>query len=189
MEDLLGPGSVQDYLLDRWGDPTRTAKFEVQGLSIEVWKWAAEATGEGVDIYVTVGASEASPHSVGEHSHRAEFMLGLRPGPDAVASPFAALGLYGQRNGVNVTGGDTVPSDGPLWPGTEMMAFLVLDQEEVLPPIQLVDGCHVHFLQAIPLHESELVFKRSQGMEALMGWWESKQMPFWESVREPEVPK
>ncbi|GAB2733222.1 suppressor of fused domain protein [Arthrobacter bambusae] len=189
MEDLLQRGSIQDYLLARWGNPTRTAAFEVQRLSIEIWKWAAEATGEGIDIYVTVGASDATPEDVGEPRYRAEFMLGLHPGPDAVASSFAALGLYGRRNAVTVTSGDSVPSDGPLWPGTDMMAFLILDQEEVLPPVQLPDGSHVHFLQAIPLHESELAFKRSQGAEALMNWWERKQVPFWESGRGPETPK
>ncbi|MEZ2391171.1 suppressor of fused domain protein [bacterium RCC_150] len=188
MEDLLRPRSIQDYLLARWSHPTRTAEFEGHGLSIEIWKWAAEATGEGVDIYVTVGASDAAPEDVGAPRHRAEFMLGLHPGPDDVAGSFAALGLYVRRNAVTVTSGDTVPSDSPLWPGTDMMAFLVLDQEEVLPPVQLADGSHVHFLQAIPLHESELAFKRSRGAEALMNWWEHKQMPFWESGRGPEIP-
>ena len=93
-------------------------------------------------------------------SQRAEFLLGLRPGQDAVASPFAALGLYGRRTGVIVAGGHTVPSDGPLWPGLEMIAFQVRDQVAVIPKVQLWDGSHVHFLQAIPLHESELLSHR-----------------------------
>jgi hypothetical protein len=188
MADFLQRGSIKDYLSARWGDPTKTAEFEVQGLSIEIWKWAAEATGEGVDIYVTVGASDAVLEDVGEPRHGAEFMLGLNPGPDAVASSFAALGLYGRRNAVTVTSGDSVPSDGPLWPGTDMMAFLVLDQDEVLPPVQLPDRSHVHFLQAIPLYESELAFKRNQGAEALMNWWEHRHVSFWESGRGAEIP-
>ncbi|MCT9870840.1 suppressor of fused domain protein [Paenarthrobacter aurescens] len=180
--------SIQDYLLARWGEPTRRAEFEVQGLSVEIWKWAAEVTGEGVDIYVTLGAKTGHSGGASKAGHRTEFLLGLLPGQDAVASPFAALGLYGQRNGVAVMSGDTVPSAGPLWPGTEMMAFLILDQEEIIPKVQLSDGTHVHFLQAIPMHESELAFRRSRGVDALMGWWENNQVPFWESVRGPSVP-
>ena len=80
-------------------------------------------------------------------SQRAEFLLGLRPGPDAVASPFAARGLYGRRTGVIVAGGHTVPSDGPLWPGLEMIAFQVRDQVAVIPKVQLWDGSHVHFFK------------------------------------------
>lgn len=180
--------TIQAYLLSRWGEPTRKAEFEIHGLFIEIWKWAAEATGEGVDIYVTMGAGDGVSEGAGGARSRAEFLLGLHPGPDAVASSFAALGLYGQRHGLTVTSGDTVPSEGPLWPGTDMMAFLILEQEEILPRFQLPDGSHVHFLQAIPLHESELAFKRSRGATALMNWWESKQMPFWDSHRGPEVP-
>ncbi|MGJ3192249.1 suppressor of fused domain protein [Paenarthrobacter sp. FR1] len=180
--------STQTYLLSRWGKPTRTAEFEGQGLSIEILKWDAEATGEGVDIYVTLGSGGGPLEDATTAKHRSEFLLGLHPGQDDVVSSFAALGLYERKNGAILKNGDTVPSDGPLWPGTEMMAFLILEQEAIIPKLQLPDGSHVHFLQAIPLHESELVFKRSHGAEALMGWWESNMVPFWDSGRGPAVP-
>ncbi|WP_314324291.1 suppressor of fused domain protein [Paenarthrobacter ilicis] len=181
--------SVGSYLLARWGEPTGRIRYEVDGLSIQVWKWNAEATGEGVDTYVTVGAVSGPSSEPGRVTHRAEFLLGLRPGQDAVASPFAALALYGRRNGVLVADGHTIPSDGPLWPGTEMMAFLVRNQETVIPSVQLSDGSHVHFLQAIPLYECELLYKRRHGMDALMGHWEERLVPFWDSEREPDVPE
>ncbi|MFC8039448.1 suppressor of fused domain protein [Paenarthrobacter sp. NPDC057355] len=182
--------SVGAYLLSRWDEPAERIRFEVEGLSIQVWKWDAATTGEGVDVYVTVGAAAgASSHSPGTVDHRAEFLLGLRPGQDAVASPFAALGLYGHRNGVTIADGHTVPSDGPLWPGTEMMAFLLREQEAIIPTVQLSDGSHVHFLQAMPLHESELLYKRRHGMDALMAHWKERRVPFWDSERGPDAPR
>lgn len=181
--------SVGVYLLSRWGDPAGRIRFDLEGLSIQVWKWDDAATGEGVDVYVTIGAAMGAPgNSPGAVGHRAEFLLGLRPGQDAVASAFAALGLYGRRSGVILGDGHTVPSDGPLWPGTEMMAFLVREQEAIIPTVQLSDGSHVHFLQALPLHESELLYKRRHGMDALMAHWEKRLVPFWDSERGPDAP-
>lgn len=180
--------SVEEHLLSRWGDPTRKANFEGEGFSIQVWKWDAAVTGEGVDIYATVGAASGPVGDPGTVEHRAEFLLGLRPGQDAVARSFAALALYGGRNGVTVADGHTVPSDGPLWPGTEMMAFLIREQEAIIPTVQLSDGSHVHFLQAVPLHESELLYKRRHGMDALMAHWKERLVPFWDSERGPDTP-
>jgi|GEM_PF-1281454 len=181
--------SVGTYLLSRWGDPVGRIKFDIERLSIQVWKWDAAVTGEGVDIYVTISAANTAPYNgPAAADHRTEFLLGLRPGQDAVASPFAALGLYGRRNGVILGDGHTVPSDGPLWPGTEMMAFLIRQQEAVIPTVQLSDGTHVRFLQALPLHESELLYKRQHGMDALMAHWEQRLVPFWDSERGPDAP-
>jgi len=176
------------HLLSRWGEPARRATFEGQDLSIEILKWDAEATGEGVDIYVTVGSGIGNLKNENTAKHRTEFLLGLHPAQDAVVGSLASLGIYELKVGATIKSGDTVPSDGPLWPGTEMMAFLILEQEEIIPKSQLSDGSHVHFLQAIPLHESELIFKRSYGVEALMGWWEDNMVPFWDPNRGPAVP-
>jgi Suppressor of fused protein (SUFU) len=153
---------------------------------MEIYKWDAAANGEGVDLYATLGTSaEDMPGT--ELGHRVEYFVGLQPGRDDVASPLAALGLFARREGETVDHGHTVPAGGPLWPGTEMRAFLILRQiGEILPALTLADGVHVEFLQAVPIFDSELRFKSSHGADALLKRWESARTPFWDPRREAE---
>jgi hypothetical protein len=50
--------AVEAYYLDKWGAPARKAEFGRGGRSVEVYKWDAAATSEGVTVYTTVGASQ-----------------------------------------------------------------------------------------------------------------------------------
>jgi hypothetical protein len=117
--------SVRDLYVARWGPPSRNARFEVDGLEVEVFKWNAEVNPEGVNLYATIGAS-VGPMSGRDPNHRVEFFVGLLPAKDEIASPLAALALYPTREGVALDHGHTVSADGPLWPGTDMRRFLVL---------------------------------------------------------------
>lgn len=177
--------SVREHYVAQWGAPTAELEFKTQVDSIDVLKWSASDNGQGVDLYVTLGASDW--FAKGSEDHRVEFFLGLAPGRDEVASSLAALGLYSARENVALGHGHTVPSDGPLWTGTEMNAFLIVEQIEdlLLPRLALADGVHVEFLQATPLFESELNYKRSRGLESLMLKWEEKGVRFWDPTRSP----
>jgi hypothetical protein len=177
--------AVRDAYLGRWGAPSRTAHFNVDAFEVEVLKWSEDANPEGVNLYVTLGAS-ARPANERDGSHRIEFFVGLRPERDGVASPLAALALYPARENVEVDHGHTVPADGPLWLGTEMRRFLIVRQVvEIIPPIES-DGLHVELLQAVPMFESELAFKSKHGAEALLSHWKSMGVPFWDPDRLPE---
>jgi hypothetical protein len=178
--------AVRDLYRARWGEPSRQAAFRTGGHQIEIYKWDASANGEGVDLYATLGASAEDMPGV-EEGHRVEYFVGLQPGRDDVASALAALGLFAQREGETVDHGHTVPADGPLWPGTEMSAFLVLRQiGEILPALTLPNGVHIEFLQAVPVFESERRFKAAHGAEALLRRWESARVPFWDPRRRAE---
>lgn len=93
--------AVRDYYVTSWGEPSRTAPFQVREYEITVFKWERGRTGEDVDLYATLGAC-AWPVPGSEGGHRIEYIVGLRPGRDEIASPLAALGLYAQREGVMV---------------------------------------------------------------------------------------
>jgi hypothetical protein len=69
-----------------WGEPARTAVFERGGLKIEVFKWTPESSPEGVLLYATLGASDPS---ITVDSHRVEYMIGLMPERDSIASHLA----------------------------------------------------------------------------------------------------
>jgi len=177
--------AVRDLYRAHWGEPSRRARFEVGEFSIEVYKWAADANPEGVALYATVGASE-QPMAGHDPNHRVEFFVGLVPERDDVASALAALGLYSAREGVALDHGHTVPADGPLWPGTQMETFLVLRPlSDFLPALELSDGLHVDFLQAVPLFDAERAFKAEHGAEALLDRWEKAGVPFWNPERAP----
>jgi hypothetical protein len=178
--------AVRELYVARWGEPTRTANFQVGEFAVDVYKWNAETTPEGVNLYATVGAS-ARPMVGRDSLHRTEFFIGLLPAMDAVASPLAALGLYSAREGVAVDHGHTVPVDGGLWAGTEMRRFLVMRPVgDIIQPLTLADGTHIEFLQALPIFDSELAYKTDHGAEALLERWEQSQVPFWDPNRTPE---
>lgn len=177
--------AVRDLYQARWGEPTRRARFEVEEFDIEIYKWAADANLEGVALYATIGAS-ARPMVGRDPNHRVEFFLGLIPERDDVAGALAALGLYSFREGVALDHGHTVPAEGPLWLGTQMRTLMVLRPlSAFLPPLQLVEGLHVDFLQVVPLFDSERAFKSEHGAEALLDRWEEAGVPFWNPERDP----
>lgn len=178
---------VRDLYRARWGEPSRRASFEVDGFEAEVLKWNADANPEGVALYATVGAS-ARPMPGRDPLHRVEFFVGFVPEQDAVASPLAALALYSAREGVDVDHGHTVPVGGPLWSGSGMRWFLVLRPVgDIIPPLELPDGLHVDFLQAVPIFETELIYKSTHGAEALLRRWEASMTPFWDPRRDPAL--
>lgn len=175
--------AVRDLYRARWGEPARTARFDVGDLGIEILKWDADANPEGVVLYATLGVS-GRPVADRDPDHRVEFFVGLVPEQDGIASALAALGLYPAREGVALDHGHTVPADEPLWPGSQMHVFLVVrPRPDFLPALALQRGFHVEFLQAIPVFERELAFKRKHGAEALLRRWEEADVHFWDSER------
>lgn len=180
--------AVRDLYRARWGDPSLEAAFRSSDDQIEVLKWDAATNGLGVDVYATLGASNEDMPGT-ERGHRVEYFVGLSPGRDAVASALAALGLFARREGDFVGHGHTVPAGGPPWPGAQLSAFLVLAQTgEILPALELANGAHVDFLQAIPLFEPERRWKVAQGVQALMDRWDAAGTPFWDPNRRAQPP-
>jgi hypothetical protein len=162
-----------------WGEPIRRAAFGDDVL-IEVEKWVAE----GVTIYATVGASNVP--ALHDDRHRVEFFTGLTPERDDVALALGHLALYAVTGGDEVEHGHTVPMPGPLWPGTEMRRFLVMRPTGgFLDGLDLPDGLHVVFLQAIPIFDSERELAASIGADALIDRWSKATVPFWDPMRLP----
>jgi hypothetical protein len=178
--------AVRALYVARWGEPSKDTRFKGTECETEILEWNKDMNPEGVRLYATVGASALA--IVGsDTNHRVEFFLGLLPAKDAVASPLAALACYPVREGVALDHGHTVPSDAPLWPGTDMRRLLVLRPiNDIIPALELPDGLHVEFLQAIPIFESEFAYKAQHDAEALLRRWEESKVPFWDPDRAPE---
>ena len=89
---------------------------------------------------------------------------------------------------VQVRHGDTVPMPGPLWNSTEMRRLLILrPMPGFLDPLELPEGLHVLFLQAVPLYDSEQGRLTRLGPDGFMGHWSEAGVPFWDSNRAPSA--
>jgi hypothetical protein len=177
--------SVLDLYESRFGAPSRRAQFDVDDHHMDVCKWSADRTSEGVAIYATLGVSTVTPKESPTHRH--EFFIGLHPEKDDVVRALAVLGIHEARSNEALDHGHTVTLDWPLWERAQVRTFLVARQRgEIIPTLTLPEGLHVEFLQAIPVFESELDFKRRYGVDALLRHWADRQVPFWDPMRVAE---
>jgi hypothetical protein len=185
---MLVVDAVRDSYRARWGKPARTTRFggdKVVKIAVEILKWDSTSNPEGMTLYATVGAS-AWPLAGRPPSERIELFVGLAPERDKIAGALAALSLYPAREGVTLDHGHTVPSDGPLWPGSAMSSFLVVRARPgFLPPLELPDGIRVEFLQVIPIYECERAYKKAEGVDALIDCWTEARTLFWDPDRPP----
>jgi hypothetical protein len=179
-------GEIEAHYRSLWGEPSRRARFSTGAMAVEILKWAAAQTREGVALYATLGASTMTGPRTG---HRAEFYMGLSPECDDVAPALADLTVKVDENESDIGHGHTISYPKPLWPGTSMKSLLVMEPPvPIVPTLKLQDGTHVHYLQAVPIHDSELQFKQRHGPEGLLRAWQKIQVPFWDPARrDPEL--
>ncbi|MEU7907725.1 suppressor of fused domain protein [Actinoplanes sp. NPDC049118] len=154
---------VAKYYQSLWGKPSRVLDYRGSGARLQVHTWGIADTDMGVALYATVGASEGK--AAGDH--RVEFILGLDPPQDGVISSLASLGAFPILAG-EIDKGETVTLGEPLWPGSEMRAFLMVPEvEDFIPPL-VTRRKHVQFLRALPVYDSEIDLKNKHGAGWLM---------------------
>jgi hypothetical protein len=101
--------TLADYYAAKWGQPSTEAEFIAPGgARIEIWKWTAEQTTEGITMYATLGASAV----LGDERASCEFFIGLIPEADDIAPALAEIGLEGNGTGGVPASGDTLAA---LW--------------------------------------------------------------------------
>lgn len=172
---MIGQADVVDRYLAQFGGVTTTFRFVGGVHVVEVMKWSArEATG-GVAIYATATADPVG-------AHRTEFFIGLRPEVDRAALLLAGLVDFTAASGEALGPGHTVPTEGPLWDGSTMSAFLLVERPTLLPSLTDPES-HVHVLMAIPLFEEERRYKAAHGEAALLSAWRERQVNFSDPFR------
>lgn len=178
---------VIEHYRSRWGEPSRTAEFHRGDRSVQILKWSAGKTSEGVAIYATAGISDYPLGPLNE-SHRTEVIIGLLPEEDRIARPLSVLALNSQPDNPYFLHGHTVRYEEPLWAGTELCGFLLTNPRETIVPDLTVHGLHVHFLHAMALFPAELDYEKATSAAALLDAWEERRLPFWDPTREPYAP-
>lgn len=171
---------IRDCYAARWGTPHRVGRFDAGGRAMEIYKWPESATGEGVAIYATNGASAEAVQPSG---YRVEFFIGLTPEFDDIAPALSLLGSY-PSTGNAVFAGDTVTHGEPLWRGAAARTFLVVPQTEaLLEALLLPDATHVHFHMVMPISDGELALTKKRGAEWLLGELNDRSIPTWKHDR------
>jgi hypothetical protein len=173
--EVIQKSDVVDRYVELYGGVTTTFRFVGGVHAVEVLKWSARAATGGVAIYATV-----SDDAIG--AHRTEFSIGLKPEVDRAALLLAGLADYTASSGEALGAGHTVPTDEPLWDGSEMSAFLLVERDTLLGPLTDSES-YVHFLLAIPLFEEERRFKVAHGEAALIAEWRKRQVNFTDPFR------
>ena len=176
--------SVKEHYKNLWGEPSRTAHFEIKGKEIYVFKWDADLNPERVFLYATAGMSEY-PLTDYDPTHRLELFTGLLPERDDIALPLAMLALSPVIRNTHLAANHTMTFPEPLWPGTDMHSFLVRQPSTEIVPALALDVVHIQFLQAIPVFASEVAFKSVHGADALIQAWYQAKVPFWNPDRSP----
>lgn len=171
---------VARYYQSLWGKPSRVLNYRGSGARLQIHTWGITDTDMGVELYATVGASTGK--AAGDH--RVEFILGLDPGRDEAISSLASLGSFPILAG-ELDKGETVTLSEPLWPGTEMRAFLMVPEvEDFIPPL-VTRRMHVQFLRVMPIYDSEIDLKKEHGPGWLMDELFDQGLGMWDPQRRP----
>jgi hypothetical protein len=164
-----------------WGEPSREAEFTFDEASYEVYEWDAETHPGEANVYATNGASS---HVLASKRHRVEIFIALRPAADDAALTAAMAASHPHRMKTELGEGHTILFEEPVWPGTTMRSLLFTRPlHPLIPHLELGDGAHVEFLQALPLFDSELAVKKTEGAESLLARWRAAGVRFWDPAR------
>jgi Suppressor of fused protein (SUFU) len=175
---------IRKHYVGRWAEPSRCAEFRRDSRTVEVYKWDPQQTDEGLVLYATLGGSER-PVGPLSPEHRVELFTRLLPEEDNIARYLSMLLLSSAPENPHLLDGHTINYQEPIWEGTEVSGFLILEPRvELIPQLQ-IGGFHIDFLQVIPLFPSELIFKAKYGVEELLALWEKDEVPFWSMRRNP----
>jgi hypothetical protein len=126
----------------------------------------------GVWLHASLGASPF-PDAAARDTHAYEIFIGITRDLVGVDRRLASLAGYRHGTGIKLSPGFAVPSDLPLWDGTDMRALLIMQSRvPIIPDLVLDDSRHADFLQAIPLHANELDYRMRVGANELIDQFE-----------------
>jgi hypothetical protein len=175
--------AVTEHYVRELGDSFRRIEYDVRGMPITVMAWTPDNNPQGVHLYATVGASRR-PLGESQSGHRFELIGGALPNEPRLAHVLSLAAAYPALFGEPLGHGHSIPYEEPLWPGTDMQKVLVVRPlEDLVSRLELPDGSHVEFLNALPVYEEEVAFKSTHGLDRLRDAWQTGNIPFWDPRR------
>lgn len=131
-------------------------------------------SGDDVVWYCTLGCSnqpmDPATMNPDPNGPRAELVLGLRRGVDAVLKTLAIAAASPAVEGVVLRPGFLLDLETPLWPGAAFTGFVL--EAAALPEVTGDWGAGVQLLQAVPVTQTEAAWVRLKGAAALREAWD-----------------
>ncbi|WP_448851223.1 suppressor of fused domain protein [Corynebacterium sp. 335C] len=130
-----------------------------------------------VVAYATLGCSAAPMQDPSdfapdpEEGPRAELVLPVRGGLDAVLRPLAMLAAAPSIEGLILQPGALLDFNAPLWDGARFTAFMLLDSP--VPDVEAA-GRQVSILQPAPITPNEIALARAKGAAELQRVWQQQ---------------
>lgn len=128
----------------------------------------------GVALYASAGISVPGPGGRG-HSHTVEVFTGIRQDSAQVREAFANLitSLVCSTSPHPACHGVFVAGDWEVIEDRKFTGWILTERpDELIPDLQLKDGRHITFLDALPVFPEEAEFRQGNRAEDLLGMWE-----------------
>lgn len=131
------------------------------------------ASGDDVVWYASLGCSShpMDPEAINPDpgAPRAEIVLGVRRGIDAVGKTLAIIASSPAVEGVVLRDGLLIDLESPLWPGSSFTAVILT--ESPVADISGAWGADVVVYQAVPVTQTEAAWVRLKSAETLREAW------------------
>lgn len=133
----------------------------------------APESGDDVVWYASLGCSThpMDPEAINPDpdAPRAEIVLGVRRGIDAVGKSLAIIAASPSVEGVVLRDGLLIDLESPLWPGSSFTAVILAESR--VPDVAGDWGADVVVFQAIPVTQTEAAWVRLKSADTLREAW------------------
>ncbi|MCQ6270837.1 suppressor of fused domain protein [Pseudarthrobacter sp. R1] len=155
-------------------EPEFGTMTSLEGNTVGIFHWPRASSRMGVSLYASAGISVPGPGGRG-HSHTVEVFTGIKQDSEQVREAFANLITslvcsttpHPARHGVFVAG------DWEVIEGRKFTGWVLTERpDELIPDLQLKDGRHITFLDALPVFAEEAAFRHGNRADDLLGMWE-----------------
>ena len=128
----------------------------------------------GVSLYASAGIGVPGPAGRG-HAHTVEVFTGIKQDCAQVREAFANLitSLVGGPTPHPARHGVFVAGDWEIIDGRNFTGWILTERpDELIPDLQLKDGRHITFPDALPVFPEEADLRHGNRAEELLGMWE-----------------
>lgn len=133
----------------------------------------APESGDDVVWYASLGCAShpMDPEAINPDpgAPRAEIVVGVRRGIDAVGKTLAIIASSPSVEGVVLRDGLLIDLESPLWPGSSFTAVILT--ESAVPDVTGDWGADVTIFQAVPVTQTEAAWVRLKSAETLREAW------------------
>ena len=146
----------------------------LEGDTVGIFQWPRGSSRMGVHLYASAGISVPGPAGRG-HLHTVEVFTGVKQNSPHVREAFANLitslvcgtSPHPARHGAFVAG------DWEVIEGRKFTGWILTERpDQLIPNLQLQDGRHIMFLDALPVFPEEANFRHGNRADDLLGMWE-----------------